>query len=608
MNQDFIEFLCEQEKLIDIGNQGKASQSSRSKWSKGNDAQRAVSNLEFSDYAFHTEKEENPWWQIDFENSFPIEYIIINNRRRKPFDEIASSLKVVGYDENNVEIVLHMGTSFFGSVPNELPFILSLKGKIDIKKVKITLLKEHYLHFSNIRFLVKDALKNQKKKMIFVANRHDGMGERIRTILNAMVLAKKYKGEFVFSWVTDDMLFHATSDKDLIFNKDFQQRSLRERTNLEKLKLLPIRKIPNLKEEDLEKYDGILIEQFNIERLLPYPYKNFESISYQQAFNEIGFSDRLMDAKNYANSINLSNKTVAVHIRAGDIVYGRYRNMSVFYEKVTPFYLLEHVIENLINNEFDIIIFGQDDGFCNYLAGKHEATYSKTFLKFEYNESQIALFDVVLMSRCEAIIAGHSGFAVLSEWIGASKLKDCYEYFSDSKNIINEFKRFYDDRTSFLYSKNINPLIKSFSIAQFVHRYQKEISLADKIIYMEESSLLDPKGIYNQLFLAALYYENEEYQAGDRILLNKTSEGNLDELLKLVTIKHGNNTTPISHLINAFKLAANKGSIVASFLLLLNDIYFTKNIDFSFYQNIIQHNKSDDFSTELIRSYLENVK
>lgn len=608
MDQNFIRNLCEQEKLLDIGKLGKASQSSLSRWSKSNDAQRAVSNSDFSDFAFHTEKEENPWWQIEFENSFLIEYIIVNNRKRKPFDEIASSLKVVAYDKNDVEIVVFTGISFFGSVPNELPFIISLKGKVEIKKIRITLLKENYLHLSNIRFLIKDALKQQEKRMIFVANRHDGMGERLRAILNAMILAKKMNSNFLFSWVTDDMAFHATSEKDLIFSKKFQEESLRDRKNLNKLSLFPIRKIPHISVRDLEKYDGILVEQFGIERLLPYPYTDFDSKSYRTAFEEIGFSDKLVAAKNHANTIDMPHKTVAIHIRAGDIVYGRYRNMPNFYNKVTPFYLLDRVIKNLIVQELDIIIFGQDDYLCEYFAKKYNVLYSKNLLKTEYNESQIALFDITLMSRCSIIIAGYSGFAVLAEWIGGLKIKDCYHYFSDEQEIISEFNKLYNDPTSFFNLENINPLVKSFSISQFVNSYKQEISLNEKISYIEECVNLDSQGLYNKFFLASLYFENGDNDKGNRILIDQMQGESLKDLENLAKIVHGNNTTPISPLMKNFELASSNGSIVASFLLLLNDIYFTKKIDFSFYQDIIQKNKSEDFGIDLIKSYLENAK
>ena len=607
MNQDFIEFLCEQEKLIDIGNQGKASQSSRSKWSKGNDAQRAVNNKEYSDYAFHTDREINPWWQIEFEKPFSIEYIIINNRKSKPFDEICSSLKVIGYNENNLEINLFTGTSFFGSVPKELPLIFSLQGKINLKKIRIILLKHDYLHLTNIRFLVKDALKSQEKNLVFVANRHDGMGERLRAILNAMVLAKENDGSFLFTWKTNNLDFHATSEKNLIFNCDFQKKYLIDGQDLNNLKIHPIEKTPFITAKDFEDYKGVLVQQNEIVKMLPYPYANFDSKNYQTAFNEIGFSDQLIAAKSHAESIEITSKAVAIHIRAGDIVYGQYRDMPIFYGKVTPFYLLDHVIKILVKAGSEIIIFGQDDVFCRYLADKYDALYSKELLRPEYNDSQIALFDVILMSKCKEVIAGHSGFSTLSEWIGGAQIKNCYQYFSGTEAVINEFKDFLYNKESFFQSDKIDSSIKAFSISHFVNRYQKHIPLIDKIAYLEDCISLDPKGSYNKVFLASLYYNYGDIMKGDSILIDKITVDNINWLEKLARMVHWNNTTPISHLMDDFKIAATKGSIVASLILLLNDIYYTKSIDAEFYRDILQKNDENAFGVSLISEYLRNM-
>lgn len=608
MKESIIRYICEKENLIEISKFGKASQSSISKWSKTNDAQRALDGGNYTDYSFHTDKEENPWWQVEFENLFPIEYILINNRKTKPFDEIASLLKVIGYDENNYEVLLYEGNTFFGSDNGKLPLILTLDGKNSYKRIKIILLKEEYLHLNSIHFFVRDPLKFVNKNLIFFANRHDGMGERLRAILNAMVLAKIMNGEFRFGWDTHDVAFHATPSKDMIFEDSFQSKYFLGNDESKKLKLYPLQKLPFVNSEALSKYDGISIQQVNISQSLPYPYKDFDSKIYKNAFDDIGFSKELAEAKSYGESILVSEKAVAIHIRAGDIVFKNYRNMPIFYNKVTPFYLLDYIIKILKSDGYEVIIFGQDDDFCTYLSETYGILYSKNLLKEDYSESQIALFDIVLMSKCNQILAGYSGFAILAEWIGGGKIVDSYNLLSGPQAVIDEFRKFFEDKTSFLYSNKIHSLVKSFSIIQFVHRYQKYLSLDEKIAYVERSISLDRDSSYHKVFLASLYYKYGDIDKGDFILINETRANGIEWLERLGKMIHWNNTTPISHLMNDFKVAVNKGSIIASLVLLITDTYLIKNINFSFYQNIIQHNKSDDFSTELIRSYLENVK
>ena len=158
MFEQLIEELCQKEGLIDIGSFGVATQSSTSKWSRENDAQRAVSNLGILDYAFHTDKEKKPWWQIDFEKPKDISYIIISNRKRKPFNEIASRLLITALNEQGEDVVLHSGNLCIGSLPDTLPLILPVSNISSIKNIKITLLKNDYLHLADVKILSKKEL------------------------------------------------------------------------------------------------------------------------------------------------------------------------------------------------------------------------------------------------------------------------------------------------------------------------------------------------------------------------------------------------------------------------------------------------------------------
>ena len=75
------------EDLIEIAHDKNAFQSSISKWSLKDDAKRAIkSDLKVDDYAFHTGIENNPWWIVDLENAYDIEYIKIINRKNYQLD------------------------------------------------------------------------------------------------------------------------------------------------------------------------------------------------------------------------------------------------------------------------------------------------------------------------------------------------------------------------------------------------------------------------------------------------------------------------------------------------------------------------------------------
>ena len=118
-----IDFLNKNNNLTDIAPKGKATQSSLSKWSKKDDAQRAVLNVE-SDFAFHTDLEDKPWWQVELDSVYPIEYILIHNRKRTQFQNKSKFLKVeISLDNKNWKTV-YAGGCVFGAEPEGIPLIL----------------------------------------------------------------------------------------------------------------------------------------------------------------------------------------------------------------------------------------------------------------------------------------------------------------------------------------------------------------------------------------------------------------------------------------------------------------------------------------------------
>ena len=70
--------------LVDHAMHKPATQSSLSSWSLGksveDDAARAVTGLKQMPYAFHTDFEQNPWWQVDLGRPTAIHTMIIMNR------------------------------------------------------------------------------------------------------------------------------------------------------------------------------------------------------------------------------------------------------------------------------------------------------------------------------------------------------------------------------------------------------------------------------------------------------------------------------------------------------------------------------------------------
>ncbi len=571
MFEKLIEDLCQKEGLIDIGHLGIATQSSISRWSKEQDAQRVVSNIEVLDYAFHTDEEENPWWQLEFENPKVVEYLIISNRKKKSFDRIASRLLVTALDEKNEVITLHFSELYFGSLPDSLPLMLPVSSIGFIKNIRISLLKKDYLHLSSIKVLSKKNSLTEVKNYVFFSNRTDGLGERLKALLNAMVLACYLESNFQFSWrnYLDENEYHSIDDATAIFSAGFIENHMIDMNNISKLKLIPIKSLRLFNKDGKDKvgsHDGVLVQQQHISSQAS--NLNFISKLYKSAFESIEFSFSMNQAKDFAKKVHLPKPIVAIHLRMGDIVYGKYRFMSRFYSKLIPIYVIYKLIEKIKSDGYEIIIFGQDNNFCKSLCIEKDCIFAGNLASPDFNTSQLALFDIVLMSRCDLIIAGSSGFSQLANWVGQSSTKNFRDYFSDK-----ELQQAFVEANlsgGILKENYTTPLLKSFSISHYLHEFQDSISREENIILLKECIDIDINNPFYKFRLACLYYQSDELHKGDSILLNELSvkQENCNKGMEwLIKKRYSDDTTAITSYLSIIRNAYNQGSLIAGSVL-----------------------------------------
>lgn len=572
MLNSFLVSLLESESLIDVGFKAIASQSSYSKWSKDNDAQRALTGEFFSDFAFHTEKEQNPWWQIEWQSPILLRYIIINNRKIKPFDKIAAPLKVFVTDKNDQEFCVYEGKLVFGSLPNSIPLILPLDGQYEVKKVKIELQDYNYLHLSNIHFLRKKSLQEQKGKLLFFANRTDGLGERLRALLNAMYHADKYQGEFYFSWKDISHREIDMDNREGIFSKKTIEQHCFDSEYVEtKLKLIPLHMVRELSFNSVSEYDGIQVEQ---------SYTNY----YPNFLQQLEFSSILEKIKQDVMSVDLSACTVAVHIRTGDIVYGEiWRHTNIFYKKVQPLYVMEKMIEILQAKGFEVLLFSLEAEVCRYLARNYGVKYANDLIPDNLSSTQTAFFEMFLMSRCKKIFAKESGFAIFPALMsGAERLS--YEQYLTKGEIQEAFWHSIKPN-GFLNIPEMNNVLKAFMVSHFVDYFFDELNQDQISNLVNMMCDLDPKNVYYCFMKAVVLYSEGFLQEADEILYHHLTDGT-SVIYKRFAEKWSNRTI-ISRHVDVFKAAAESGSAIGAIVTLLNDFSVNDNIDYMYYDGIV---------------------
>jgi hypothetical protein len=261
--------------------------------------------------------------------------------------------------------------------------------------------------------------------MIFYANRTDGLGERLKAMLNALVLAKARDGEFSFNWrprSNGAMQGHAVLPVEEMFSSEFIEKYFVSDTaykNKKIYRLVDYKTIFTTEDSHLADQDIILVTQQSLNAQIKVPMEErLHDKDYGAAFSEIKLSPRLEAARAAAFDFDFESDHVAIHMRAGDIVYGRHRYSDRFLDKVVVYPLVEEIISELIENGNKVIVFGQDKESIACLQERYGVTSANGLMQsFDFCETQKAIFEICLMSKCRTIFAGSLILLKIEDWI-----------------------------------------------------------------------------------------------------------------------------------------------------------------------------------------------
>lgn len=135
----------------------RASQSSRSVWSKGStvedDAAGATSGDRTKEFGFHTDSEKNPWWMVDLGAPHDIKEIRVYNRPQAVLLLRASPILI------ETSLDCESWSEFFRAEPrfvfggdagDNLPLIRAPQTETHAQYVRISVLSETYLHLAEV--------------------------------------------------------------------------------------------------------------------------------------------------------------------------------------------------------------------------------------------------------------------------------------------------------------------------------------------------------------------------------------------------------------------------------------------------------------------------
>jgi hypothetical protein len=261
-----------------------------------------------------------------------------------------------------------------------------------------------------------------------VQDRKDGLGSRLRALLNAMVLAEIYDGDFRFSWPMGEFAEDASHDiapVEAVFSEAFADRHMFGR---------PLRgaetRFAGLAAFAAAPADAHVtvrvIENNPLARAMPRLKGRLARDAYARAFARIGFSPALAAIVARAHAAPIAPTATAIHLRGGDIVDGRFRFIGRFADKACPAPLAALLAEQADRAGRQVVLFGQERRTLDYVVGRTRgrAVVAADWAGPDVDALGRALFDVVAMSRCAEIVAARSHFSLLAAAIGATGATD----------------------------------------------------------------------------------------------------------------------------------------------------------------------------------------
>jgi hypothetical protein len=406
--------------MLNLAPSGRARQSSTSRWSTENDAAGALQPPR-RPYGFHTDLEDGPWWELRFDAPCAPDRIVVHNRRDR-LQERASGLIVEASLDGTDWTVLHQGLCHFGAgdAPGQPPpLVLPLAGQVELRFLRLRLPGRTYLHLGWVEILAEPKTSGRKT---FLAARSDGFGERLRAMMNAMILAEHFKGDFRFVWgkigASWDRSAHVILSKEKTFAPDFLSAYAVEANAVRSEVYHPIAGL-----KSIHAATRFRVGQNSLSTVVPELAATLPKDAGANAFRRIRFSDRLERARQAALDIDLAAGAVALHLRAGDILYGHSRLVGHYARKAIPWPLAFELAAQLRSEGRMVMVFGQDAALCRCIAEMHDCIFAGDIVaKLGLDFHQTVLFEITLMSRCAEVYAGDSGFALVACQIAGMSL------------------------------------------------------------------------------------------------------------------------------------------------------------------------------------------
>lgn len=371
----------------------------------------------------------------------------------------------------------------------------------------------------------------QSDPVFIITKRQDGLGERIGAMINAIRLADMMGTPFRMVWRADVkdsekhvmdisaeqvVLPHSVKSKDELFLSAFLDEHAIDETEL-----LPSTRFPldaGSIEEVLSfaesKGAAALVPISRpLERQMNPELAKQLRLSTAEAFARIGFAAPAQQALDFADEVPVED-FAALHLRSGDIVFGSFRKSGPFENKVINPSVAAAIIERLLEDHRQVVLFGQDVEAMRGLQAGNDRVLLALDLSADrpLEVTQQALFEIKLMSHAEVIVGAGSGFATTASMVGNKRRTNVFDVFPQQQ---------FAQVTLADLEKNesrYQPLVAAFAYWQAYCFGGATLSTKQRIKILRRCRRLDPANLRYLVTLASLLYKSRADVRAEKLL------------------------------------------------------------------------------------------
>lgn len=370
--------------------------------------------------------------------------------------------------------------------------------------------------------------------MKFYANRTDGLGERLNSIFNALILSEIAGVNFGFNWKKSyafDDKFHSVEPVDQVFSMNFINKYLVDDLELQGAQPFNVPSdfdnfkeylSASLKNNSVVVPQGIILNRINTLNM------SEKTGIYNSVIEKMEFSDEIKKIKSVVNELLTPKNLIVVHIRAGDVIYGMYNIYPAFSSKYIGATTVVALIKKLKEQGKNILVVGQDENFILNLKNRFGIYVTQDFIDVSlYQRLNLAMLEIFLMAKADYVYArtssGYPRFAIQYGACAYGVPEDIFTINQEEKHLVYELENFND-----FYSAQQ----RSAACFQLFWRKRTINDFENLYELLNLASLQDPYNLMNLFYKAIILYKFNKINAADdtmkKIIDLNLSEANID--------------------------------------------------------------------------------